>query len=119
MIPPVYALLAASSAVTAIVADRIGGSGELMPNETRPYVTWQCVSGYGEATLDIGRAPDDRVTVQVDCWHASEKGRRALADAVRTALESDSVFSGLIADEKDAETGLYRLGMTFDFILIN
>lgn len=117
MIPPVYALLSGASAVTGIVADRIGAHGQVLPTETRPYVTWQMVSGAGELVLDKGRAPDDRVSVQVDCYHTSAAGLRALADAVRTALESDSYYTGLIADERDAETALYRLGMQFDFIL--
>ena len=118
MIPPVYQLLAASPAVGAIVGDRIGASGEVFANETRPYVTWQCISGFGELTLDRGRAALDRVTVQVDCWHNTTAGRRKLAEAVRAALEGDGVYTGLAADERDAETGLYRWGFQFDFILI-
>lgn len=117
MIPPVYDLLSGSSAVTAIIGDRIGAHGHVLPGEMRPYITWQIVSGSADNTLDKGRAPDDRVSVQIDCYHASAAGIRALANAARSAVESDSYYTGLVADERDSETSLYRLAMQFDFIL--
>lgn len=117
MIPPVYNLLHASSAVTAIVADRIGAHGQVLPNELRPYITWQIVSGTGDNTLDKGRAPNDRVSVQVDCYHADEAGLRTLVNATRSTLESDSYYVGLVADERDAETRLFRMALQFDFII--
>ena len=117
MIPPVYQLLAASPAVVAIVSDRIGAHGEVFPTEARPYVTWQAISGGGEVVLEKGRAPHDRASVQVDCWHTTQAGLRSLAEACRNALESDSYYVGLVADERDDETLLYRLGLQFDFIL--
>ena len=117
MIPPVYLLLHASAEVVALVADRIGEHGRVFPQETRPYITWQIVSGGTDAQLDRGRACHDRSTVQVDCWHADSSGLAALAEAVRTALESDCYFVGPAADEQDDETRLYRFGLLFDFIL--
>lgn len=117
MIPPVYSLLSSSPGVVAIVVDRIGEHGRIFPLELRPYITWQIVSGGADAQLDTGRACHDRSTVQVDCWHASSSGLALLADAARTALEQESYFAGVIADEQDAETRLYRFGMQFDFII--
>lgn len=117
MIPPVYNLLHASPAVVAIVADRIGAHGQVLPNETRPYITWQMISGSGEIVLERGRAPADRVSVQIDCYHATEKGLRELTEAVRSAVESDSYYVGLVADERDEETRLFRMALQFDFVL--
>ncbi len=117
MIPPVYSLMRASSAVVAIVADRIGAHGQVLPNELRPYITWQIVSGTGDNTLDKGRAPNDRASVQVDCYHTEEAGLRSLVNAARTALESDSYYVGLVADERDADTRLFRMALQFDFIV--
>lgn len=117
MIPPVYDLLHASAAVVSIVADRIGAHGQVFPNELRPYITWQIVSGTGDNTLDRGRAPSDRTSVQVDCYHKTEAGLRLLVNASRTALESDSYYVGLPVDERDAETQLYRMALQFDFIV--
>ena len=117
MIPPVYSLLKSSPSVVAIIADRIGAHGQVLPNETRPYITWQIVSGTGDNTLDRGRAPNDRVSVQIDCYHATEPGLRSLVNAARTALESDSYYVGLIVDERDAETLLFRMALQFDFII--
>lgn len=117
MIPPVYALLKASPAVVAIVSDRIGAHGQVLPDELRPYVTWQCISGTGENTLDKGRAPSDRVSVQVDFYHSTESGLRSLSEAGRSALESASYYVGLVSDERDAYTLLFRLALQFDFVL--
>jgi hypothetical protein len=39
-----------------------------------------------------------------------------LAEAVRSAIESDAYYSGTVADERDAETLLYRLSLQFDFL---
>ena len=117
MIPPVYDLLAASPAVVAIVSDRIGAHGQVLPSETRPYITWQIISGTADNTLDKGRAPNDRATVQIDCYHNTEPGLRSLSDAVRSAVESDSYYVGLVADERDAETRLFRYALQFDFVL--
>ena len=117
MSPPVYALLSASPAVVALVADRIGAHGEVFPGELRPYLTWKMVSGFADNTLDKGRAPNDRVTVQIDCYHPTEAGLRALSNAARSAVESGAYYTGLVADERDPDTQLYRLGLQFDFIL--
>jgi hypothetical protein len=116
MIPPVYSLLKASTEVTAIVVDRIGEHGVIFANELRPYLTWQIVSGIGEVILDKGRSPHDRIQVQVDCWHKTSAGVVDLAEAVRSAIESDAYYSGTVADERDAETLLYRLSLQFDFL---
>ena len=117
MIPPVYDLLHASSAVVAIVADRIGAHGQVIPTEVRPYITWQLVSGTGDNTLDRGRAPNDRASVQLDCYHKTEAGLRSLVNAARSALESDGYYVGLMVDERDAETQLFRMALQFDFIV--
>lgn len=117
MIPPVYALLKASAPVVAIVADRIGAHGQVMPDELRPYITWQVVNGAGENTLDKGRAPADRASVQIDFYHSTEAGLRALSEAGRNAVESASYYVGLVADERDADTLLFRLALQFDFVL--
>lgn len=117
MTPPVYNLLHASPTVVGIVADRIGAHGQVFPDELRPYITWQTVSGNGELTLDRGRAPNDRASVQIDCYHATESGLRTLTEAARSAVESDSYYVGLVADERDEETRLFRMALQFDFVL--
>lgn len=117
MIPPVYSLLSDSDDVVAIVADRIGEHGAINAKETRPYITWQIVAGAAEVQLDAGRAEHDRAVVQIDCYSPSSAQVGALAQAARTAVESESYFTGHTADDRDAETLLYHFGMQFDFIL--
>lgn len=108
MIPPIYDLLSGSPAVVAIVDDRIGSHGRVLPNETRPYITWQTVGGSPENQLPGGRALIDRARVQIDCWHQTEPGLRALVEAARIAVESQCYVVGIVADERDSATGLFR-----------
>lgn len=117
MLPPVFQILKASAAVKAIVGTnppRIYRHGRAPQDATRPYVTWQVVSGVPENHLS-DTPPVDRMSVQVDCWHPSDAGIEDLASAVRDAGEAAGHCTGVIVDERDAETKLYRLSLQFDF----
>lgn len=119
--PPVHTWLAASSDVTAIVGTnppriwRHGAApqtrdGAPMPE---PYVTWFSPSMAPEVNLS-GLPPTARVSVQVDCWHQTDAGVERLARAVRDAMELHSHMTGLVANLREPETRLYRMGLQFD-----
>lgn len=116
MIPPIYSMLAASSAVTAIVADRIGACGQALPDESRPYITWAIITGAPDNTLDAGPQPSDRYTVQIDAWHTSEPGLRALAAAARAAVELECVVTALGPSDRDDVTGMLHYQIQLDYI---
>jgi hypothetical protein len=119
MLPPIFATLKASQAVKDIVGSnppRIYRHGaapvDLAPGI--PYVTWFVVSDVPENHLS-GTPPTDRVVVQVDSWHTTDAGVVSLALAVRDALEPFAHMTGLVADLREVETKLYRMGLQFDW----
>lgn len=117
MLPDVEAVLIASVAVTAIVADRIGGHGEVAQGEVRPYITFFTVIGQPFDQIS-GPPISDRDTQQIDCWHATEKGIRQLARAVRDALDAAGFHNRIVIDHREpaGATRLYRIAFQADFI---
>ena len=89
MLPPVFTLLTASSAVTDIVGtnpSRIFPNGIVPQAETYPAISWIVVSGQPENML-ADRTNVDNLRVQLDCWATSFGVVDALYEAVRSALE--------------------------------
>ena len=85
-LPRVQQALADSSALTAIVADRIT-FGIAPQDQTRPYVVWFVVSAVPENLLGERPLEDDQ-RVQVDCWHpTSQPICRQMMQAAVDALE--------------------------------
>lgn len=116
MFPPIYSTLRASSAVVAIVGNRIGRHGEIHGDATRPYITWQQINVVPENELSA--APDtDLVTVQINCMHETDAGVEALAKAVRDAVEPFAHITGMPVDQRDAETRLYWIAIQLDWWL--
>ena len=116
MLPPIYSLLTAAPAVAAIVGNRVYGHGEAPQGVLDPYVTWFVVAAPPELVLD-GPPPFDKHTVQIDCWHPRGDGVLQLAKAVRDVIETHACVTNLIANSREPETKLYRLGLELDFIL--
>ena len=117
MLPPVFATLKASSAVRTIVGTspaRIYRHGAAPQNVDRPYITWQLVSGVPENQLS-GTPTVDRMTVQVDCWHQTDKGVEDMAEAVRDAIEPYAHMTATLVDLRETETKLYRMSLEFDW----
>lgn len=117
MFPPVYQALR-TTAVIAIVGDRIAPNGEIEQDASRPYVTWFVVSGQPHDNLSDA-PPSDFITVQIDCWHADAKGIVTLASAVRDALDAELICNRIrlnMREEAPDGTRLYRIGLEADFI---
>lgn len=115
MFPPVYQTLRGNSTVDTTVGDRIGRHGEIEQDATRPYITWQIVSG--NAFDNLSSAPcGDFTTVQIDIYHPTDGGASALAEAVRAALDADLIVNRVVVNLRERETRLYRVGLEADFI---
>jgi hypothetical protein len=115
MLPPIYTWLKADSAVTAIIGSppRAYRHQSAPQDTTRPYVTWNMVTGVPENTLS--ELPKiDRITVDIDCWHQTDAGVEALAVAVRDAIEPYAHMTGMPINLREPETKLYRIGLQFD-----
>ena len=121
VVPPVQAVLVASSALTTITP-RIYWRQVVPENVTAPYVTWSIVSTTPENTLDVP-APIDSHRVQVDCWapfgSAGATQVIAMADAVRAAMEVAHRCLGIVADDPDYDARLCRLSQHFELDIPN
>ncbi|WP_009522324.1 DUF3168 domain-containing protein [Imbroritus primus] len=118
MLPPVFAALKASPAVTALIGSsplRAYRHGAAPQAVARPYVTWSAPGGSPENAFDGACA--DVFRVQVDCWSDTDAGVEALAVAVRAALEPSAHLVAYVADERDFETQRFRISFQFDWIL--
>jgi hypothetical protein len=115
MFPNVYALLQAAPAVVGIVGTKIGGRGS-MPQETAaPYITWFVVTDDPHNTLSEAPGSDFN-TVQIDCWSMDEAQVKALARAVRDALDAAGHHNRVVVDLREPATMLYRVGIEADLI---
>lgn len=114
MMPPVYQLLQNTPAVAALVSTRIYRHGRAPQDAATPYVAWLLVTGDPENNLS-DTPPMDRMTVQIDCYHATDAGIEALATAVRDALEPHAHMTGQPVDQRETDTKLFRMALQFDF----
>jgi hypothetical protein len=114
MLPPVYAVLKASSSVVAIVGNRIYPHGEAVQDTAKPYIVWQLVAGTPQNTLSEP-ASIDAMRIQIDCYHQSPVGIETLADAVRTAIETVAHVTSIPVNERETETKLYRIALDLDW----
>lgn len=121
MLPAVFPIIKAASAVTALIGTnptRCYRHGFAPQGVEAPYLTWYVVSGVPENELsDLPRV--DNYTVQIDCW-SDNTGTgaaqvEALATAVRDAIEPVAHMTGVAVNGIDFETQRFRLGLTFTF----
>lgn len=115
LLPPVFALLKAAPAVTAILGatPKVYRHGIAPQGTVAPYVVWMVISGDPENTLS-DPPPVDRLTLQVDCYHTTDGGIEQLATAVRDTLEPHMNLTGIPIDQREPDTGLYRIALQFD-----
>lgn len=118
MLPPVHETLAASAA-TALLGSppRVWRHGEAPAGqETRDYVTWTLAGGSPVNNLSE-LPPADGLSVQVDCWSATDAGVVALATVVRDAIEPVAHMTSVLADGRDADTRRFRIALQFEWWL--
>lgn len=109
-LPPIFALLAASPAVTALIGTapmRLFPSGNIPQAQVLPAVTWQSVGGLPENQL-ADRPVVDNMRTQIDCWALDYPGARALFVAVQAAVELNATVVSLNGDDYDEATKRYR-----------
>jgi hypothetical protein len=101
------ALLLADSAVSALVADRIGAA-TLPERMARPNITYQLISAQ-RVNANDGPAGLVFATIQVSCWADAHKTAKQVAAAVRERLNGFTGSAGgltvqslLLDDERDA-----------------
>ena len=82
---------------------------------TAPYVTWSLVGAAPEQNLS-DLPTHDRMQVQVDCYSLDDTEVVTLATAVRDAIEPSAAMTAIVVDQREPETGLYRMALQFDFL---
>lgn len=112
------AILLGSTAITDRVAQRVVW-GWRAQGSPMPAITLNVVNDMGEPTLD-GPGPSE-ARIQVDCYAATHKDVKLLAQAVRVLLDCrhDSTFQGIFLaglrdlPETDSVTTVHRVSMDF------
>lgn len=118
MIPPLFQIMSASTAVRAAIGTppsmRFFPFGEADQNTQKPYVTWQIISGIPENY--IGQLPDiDDFRVQIDVWAVTQDSANSVAQAVRDAIEPHAYIVGSGNTTRDPETRAYRYMLDAEF----
>lgn len=118
MFPPVFQILKASPAVVAILGaiPKAYEFADVPAGTLPPYVSWSAVGADPQNTL--GEAPStDMFPLQLDCYGTTQAQTKALAVAVRDAMELQATFTGVPVNLREAETGFYRIALQFDYWL--
>ena len=118
MFPPVFQLCVSNDQVKAILGTnptRLYLFGEADENTEYPFAVWQLINGDPNNTLNC-RPSSDNYTVQIDCYAHTAKEARALAKAIRDALEGDAYVTRWNGEFRDSETKDYRYSFDVDFI---
>lgn len=123
MIPPIFPAISASGDVKALIGSNPVRfwSFDRAPRKSEqfyalPYCTWQLISGLPENNLD-SPACMDAATTQVDVWATTAAEVRSVASACRSALESVAYITRLGGEEKETDTGLYRISFDVEWII--
>ena len=116
-----YSYLSTNVGVSALVSTRIY-PGTLPQNWTAPAISFQRISGVRLRRLSgpVGRATP---RIQIDCWADSYSGAKALAEAVRSAMDGYAGLMGTTTvgsvvletdiDFYEPDTNVYRVSMDY------
>jgi len=117
MYPPIFAICKASAAVTALLGTspvRLYPFGESPQGGPRPYAVWQQIGGAPENFMN--QRPDaDLFSLQVDVYADTADSVRAVAAALRNAIEPFAHIVGWRGDGREPDTNLYRLSFDVDW----
>ncbi|WP_459061855.1 tail completion protein gp17 [Stenotrophomonas sp. PSU-St15] len=119
MIPPIFPLCIASTAVRLAFGDaptRVYPFGLIEKPPALPYAVWQTVGGSPENYL--AQRPDvDALTTQVDVYAKDEASLVEGATALRDAFEPRGYITRWGSQVLDPETKLLRLSFDVDWLV--
>lgn len=111
MQPPIFAAIVAHAPAFALLGGdivRVFAFGLAPEDTTKPYVTWQVITGSPENYL-ANRPDIDGYTLQVDVWADDGQIARDVAAAVRDAIEPYAYIVRWGGESRDPDTRAYRL----------
>ena len=119
MYPPIFATCAASASVKALIGSnpvRLYPFGMAPQGVTLPYVVWQSI--YGQPENYINQVPDcDKYSLQVDVYANTESSCRAVAMALRDAIEPVAHITNWRGESTDPETLHKRYSFDVDWFV--
>ena len=117
MYPPIFVTCKAVSAVTDLIGTspmRLYQFGKAPQGVSKPYAVWRSISGGPENY--ISNVPDhDLYAIQVDVYDATDAGARAVAQALRDAIEPVAHITRWGGESIDPETGSYTYSFDIDW----
>lgn len=115
----IFETCATDPAVTALLGTspvRLFPFGMAPAGVIKPYAVWQQVGGQPDNYLS--GVPDiDSMTLQVDAYATTSASARAVAAALRDAIEPVAHVVAWRGESRDAETGNYRVSFDVDWFI--
>lgn len=119
MFPPIFKVCSQNAGVTALLGTspvRLYLFGEAPQEVQKPYAVWQLIGGRPENY--INQRPDiDVFNVQVDVYANSASSARAVAKAIRDAVEDSAHITSWRGESRETETTLYRSSFDLDWFV--
>lgn len=118
-LPPIFATCRESASVTALLGVaplRLYEFGHAPQGVAYPYAVWQVVGGAPENYIS-GRPDVDSVTVQIDVYAKSSSSARAVASALRDAIEPHAHIVSWRGESIDSETKNHRFSFDVDWFV--
>jgi hypothetical protein len=119
MFPPLFQTCASDSTVQSMLGTnptRLWPFGEADPTPVYPYAVWQVIAGAPENYL--GEPPDvDSFGVQIDIYSKTAEEARAVALALRSAIEPVAYVTAFLGEIRDTITRSYRYSFSVDWIV--
>lgn len=117
MYPPINAICVANAGVQAVLGTsptRFYPFGESVQSGAKPYAAWQVIGGSPENF--INQAPDmDLFSLQVDAYATTATAARAVAQALRDAIEPYAHIVAWRGESREPDTKLYRYSFDVDW----
>lgn len=117
MFPPIFAVCAAHTPLTALIGTdpvRLYPAMDAPQDETKPYVVWQIIGGAPENYL-AGRPDMDRYALQIDAYATTLTAARNLGQVLRDVIEPLAYITGFRGEYKEPETNLYRISFDVEW----
>lgn len=109
-----YSTLSSASGVTALVSTRIYPM--VAPDTaTTPYITYQVISGSAHNLLQ-GAPSTERKVIQINCISNSYANAKAIAAAVKAAINPATGYLVSDGDDYFSATEKYRVRLDFSLI---
>lgn len=119
MFPPLFQICAADTDVQTLLGvgpTRLWPFGEADPTPEYPYAVWQIIAGSPQNYL--GQTPDtDFFGLQIDVYARTAEDARAVARALRNAIEPVAYVTAYIGEFRDTITRTFRYSFSVDWIV--